>query len=176
RLRLDAIDGNSTTAALAPVRSRMLRLPAVRLPGGRVVPTELPGLARQLRAHDRDSVRRVTRAIDSLDHALSGVRAKPASPRGLRALDQVMRDPRFHPLRPPWAPIFDRLADLRSWIGDRIDDALGTSYSARGGFGFLLVVLIAAAGFVLARGALGRLVVDGTTEKAEEPVTGPTAS
>jgi hypothetical protein len=178
RVVLDRAATHQSTTQLARIQARLRTLGAVRFPSGAVIHTDLPLLAREIAPTDIGSVRQAAATLDALDEALTPATVGRTDPRALATLDAVLKDPRFHPARPFWAPVADWITQLRNriiqWLFDRLTNSPGTF----SGFGVVLVLLVAGLACLLARGALSRLVVEasdmmetetpGTSAAAEE--------
>lgn len=173
RIALDRAATRPNHVVLARVRSRLQVLASVTLPDGSVVHTDLPLLAGTLIGSDRTSVRLAAAQLDEVDDALHRSPRSAVSRRDLAALDAVLRDSRFHPARPPWAAVTDKIAQLQERILQWLLVQLTENRGSTGVFALLLLLAIAGTGYLLARGALGRMVIDSS---AEDDDSTPTSS
>jgi hypothetical protein len=120
----------------------------------------------------------VVRHIDGLDDALAKIRVISVSKADLGKLDGVLRQARFqHPQSP--------LDTIQQWLVNLLLRFLQTFLGANGGvgplirtaFAILLLALVAAVAYLLARRSLGRLVVEApTSHSSGEPVTSNAAT
>jgi hypothetical protein len=164
-----ALDSGRNTPGL---RASLRRLASVRLPDGSVVHTDLPGIASRLAQGDSTSTGSTRRAIDTLDDVVRHTATWPADPAQLRVLDQVLRDRRFHPPRPPWAFITDWLSAMYRRVITWLDDRATNNSVSSGIFALLLVALVAGVGFLVSRRALGRMVREvAPAEESDVPAT-----
>jgi uncharacterized protein DUF4129 len=171
RIALDSVATQPNRLVLARVRSRLQALASVALPDGSVVHTDLPLLAGTLAGSDPTSVRLAATQLDGLDDALRRSPRSVASRGDLAALDTVLRESRFHPARPPWASVTDKIAQLQDrilqWLLVQVTENRGST----GVFALLLLLAIAGTGYLLARGALGRIVIDSSWEDDDSTPT-----
>jgi hypothetical protein len=174
RTRLDsaAAQGSATAGTLNHIKGQLRALTHVRLSDGRVISTDAGRLVGELAVGDASSIRTVARRLDLLDDATRVAPRSPASSAQLSALDDVLKDPRFHPHCAPvdclltW--IGDRLSGGRDWIGG----AIRTSVEVSPLFAILLLAMLIGIAVLAARGALNRMIVPATvSESTPEPVT-----
>jgi len=163
RRQLDAVSRAHAVspAAIRSIQYRLRRLERVRLPDGAVLATNTVALALQLSEHNQRVNQRVSQQVDALDSTLRGPH-RAVSPGMLRALDTVLREPKFHEQ-------CQNLDCELNWLGRQLQTlldrlSLGRDTSAKPAvkllFGALFLILVGAIAVLAARGALRRLVVD----------------
>lgn len=173
RMALDAAEKPNGESNVAGIQRELTSLSRVRLPGGRVITTDLPRLAEQILPGNALSIRRAAAQIDALDGELRASHFHAARGADLHRLDTVLRDPRFHPARPPWAFITDALNALYRRFIAWLDESLTGNAASGGAFAALLVVLVGAVAVLIARGAMNRLVAETTVDESQ---TSPTTA
>jgi hypothetical protein len=157
--------------------AKILRtLGTVRLPRDGTVQTEAPVQAANLIPVSRQSTRRVARWLDALDDSLHVVQPRSFSPGQLGALDIVLKNPRFHPFRPPWDQLGDWLVSLYRRLLSALDAALQPGKPSALVPAGLLLLLIAAVAFLIARGAMSRLVVERSAQEERRAPSTPAAA
>lgn len=163
-----AAPGSADTAAEA---ARLLRgLDRVRLPrGAGIVYTGVAFQAAALRSRAPFRVGRATKWLDALDDELAADRTGSVPAARLAALDTVLRDPRFHPIQTPFDRLGEWLQSLYRRLLQALDHALQPGSPSSLVPAVLLLALVAGVAVLLARGALGRLVVERSAD--EERVT-----
>jgi hypothetical protein len=154
--------------------ANMLRhLGSVRLPGGQVLRTDSAARAAELLPPRASSTRRIAAWLHALDTSLQQIQPRSVSTADLAQLDVVLRDARFHPFPTPWEGI-------RSWIDSlyrRVLRALAAALRPGSASALIpasvLLVLVALVGFLLARGAMGKLVVERAASEEEAATSSP---
>lgn len=154
--------------------ARILRgLSAVRMPGGAVIHTDSAARAAKLLPWGSESSTRDVTWLNVLDVTLQQSRPRNVPASDLMQLDSVLRDSRFHPVRWPWD-------GLQQWV----DSLYGRFVRAVSGVlrpgsptaivpAIVLLLLVAAVAFLIARGAMGKLVVERSSDEEYASPTSP---
>lgn len=177
RVSLDRAMHTPSDRADVDRAARILRgLNAVRMPGGDVLHTDTPARAARLFPISSDSINRVAAWLDTLDDSLQRTqpRAVPASQ--LRELDSVLRDSRFHPVLWPWERALQWLVSLYHQLLRDLSGALRPGRPTAVIPAAILLLMVVVVGYLIARGAMGKLVVERSAQEEYEAPTTPAAA
>lgn len=157
--------------------ARLLRaLATVRMPGGQVLHTDSPARAARLFPASPDATRRVAAWLDTLDDTLRSTRPVTVPATDLRQLDTVLLDARFHPVHWPWEGLNQWLVSVYRALLHGLSDALRPGKPTSVIPAAVLLLMVIALAYLLARGAMGKLVVERSAEEEYASPSTPLAA
>jgi hypothetical protein len=157
----------STAARLLSLSTR------VTIPGAGTISTDSAARASQLLRFSGSSTGEVAAWADRLDDSLRRTAIRPVSTRDLRVLDSVLRDPRFHPVQPPWERFQEWLRSLYQRFLRLLNSAMRPGTPSSLVSAVLLLALVAGVAVLLARGAMGKLIVERSAEEERRQPSTP---
>jgi hypothetical protein len=177
RVSLDRAMQNSADRADVDRAARLLRgLATVQVPGGRVLRTDSPARASRLFPITSDSTRHVAAWLDALDDTLQRTQPITVPASDLHQLDTVLRDARFHPVQWPWDRLDQWLVSLYRTLLRDLSQALRPGRPTSVIPAAVLLLMVVAIGYLIARGAMGKLVVERSADDEYASPTTPVAA
>ncbi len=157
--------------------ARILRgLDAVQMPDREVLHTDSVSRAASLSPISADSTARVAAWLDTLDDTLQRTQPQAVPASQLRQLDIVLRDSRFHPVQWPWERAEHWLVSLYKSLLRVLTGALRPGRPTAVIPAAILLLMVVGVGYLIARGALGKLVVERSASEEYASPTTPLAA